>query len=238
MADGGAWIAGTDGCRAGWLRVSLQRGTGELRFDVLGSAEALVETPPRPAVLGADVPIGLSEAGPRECERAARRALGRPRGSSVFPAPVRAAVGARTREQAARITEAIDGRRVGAQSFGIYPKIAEMDALLRRKPDLRQVVREVHPEVSFAAWAGRPMAASKKTRAGRSARLRLVEAHFGPGVFERPRSGWLVKQVAHDDILDAFAALWTAERIACGEADTLPAEPPVDAAGLRMEIVY
>ena len=73
---------------------------------------------------------------------------------------------------------------------------------------------------------------------GRSARLRLVEAHFGPGVFARARSRWLVKQVAHDDILDAFAVLWTAERIRRGEADTLPAQPLVDAAGLRMEIVY
>ena len=40
-----------------------------------------------------------------------------------------------------------------------------------------------------------------------------------------------------DDILDAFAALWTAERIALGISQTIPAVPPKDSFGLRMEIV-
>jgi predicted RNase H-like nuclease len=37
-----------------------------------------------------------------------------------------------------------------------------------------------------------------------------------------------------DDILDAFVALWTAERISCGVAISIPAAPPLDAHGLRM----
>jgi hypothetical protein len=44
-------------------------------------------------------------------------------------------------------------------------------------------------------------------------------------------------EVADDDILDAFAALWTAERIAPGEAVTLPEVPPRDRHGLPMEMV-
>jgi predicted RNase H-like nuclease len=44
--------------------------------------------------------------------------------------------------------------------------------------------------------------------------------------------------VARDDIIDALAALWTAERIARGEARMLPPQPPVDEMGLRMEMVY
>ena len=40
-----------------------------------------------------------------------------------------------------------------------------------------------------------------------------------------------------DDILDAFAALWTAERIKNGTSQTIPAEPPTDSYGLRMEMV-
>jgi len=42
---------------------------------------------------------------------------------------------------------------------------------------------------------------------------------------------------AADDLLDAFAALWTAERVAAGREIVFPADPPVDACGLPMEIV-
>jgi len=41
-----------------------------------------------------------------------------------------------------------------------------------------------------------------------------------------------------DDLLDAFAVLWTARRIAEGKAVTLPARPPLDSFGLRMAIAY
>ncbi|MBI4571221.1 MAG: DUF429 domain-containing protein, partial [Chloroflexi bacterium] len=43
---------------------------------------------------------------------------------------------------------------------------------------------------------------------------------------------------ARDDLYDACAAAWTAARFARGEHGTLPAEPPTDSRGLRMEIVY
>jgi predicted RNase H-like nuclease len=42
---------------------------------------------------------------------------------------------------------------------------------------------------------------------------------------------------ANDDLLDAFAACWSAERVLAGRARTLPAMPPMDEHGLRMEIV-
>ncbi|MFL5635521.1 MAG: DUF429 domain-containing protein, partial [Gemmatimonadaceae bacterium] len=43
---------------------------------------------------------------------------------------------------------------------------------------------------------------------------------------------------ADDDILDAFAALWTAERVARGAAITLPhADPPMDSVGLPMRML-
>jgi predicted RNase H-like nuclease len=48
------------------------------------------------------------------------------------------------------------------------------------------------------------------------------------------RDRYRVKDVGHD----AFAALWTAERIFAGTATVLPDPPPVDAVGLRMEVWY
>ena len=42
---------------------------------------------------------------------------------------------------------------------------------------------------------------------------------------------------AADDIVDAFVALWTAERIQSAEAVSIPPIPSLDAYGLRMEMV-
>ena len=41
-----------------------------------------------------------------------------------------------------------------------------------------------------------------------------------------------------DDLYDALAALWTAQRIDRGRSGTFPDDPPTDARGLPMRIVY
>jgi predicted RNase H-like nuclease len=65
-----------------------------------------------------------------------------------------------------------------------------------------------------------------------------VDRHFGPAAYDAVRDRFPAKDVAHDDILDAFATLWSAERILRGESRSLPESPPTDEFGLRMEIVY
>ena len=81
------------------------------------------------------------------------------------------------------------------------------------------------------------MAFAKKTSAGRAERLRLLSQVFSDAparlVEERVR-----KQVGADDVLDAFAALWSAMRIGSGEHESLPAIPEHDAQGRRMAIFY
>ena len=102
-------------------------------------------------------------------------------------------------------------------------------------PELQSRVREVHPEVCF--WAlndGKPMAHSKKTPSGAQERERLLAE-----VFEGDLACVAVPGAAAlDDFFDACAVAWTAARIARGRAQRLPAHPPVDERGLRMEIVY
>jgi predicted RNase H-like nuclease len=44
-------------------------------------------------------------------------------------------------------------------------------------------------------------------------------------------------QYGSDDLLDAFAALWSGERVVAGKEFLLPAKPPLDTCGLRMEMV-
>ena len=230
-------LAGVDGCRGGWLCISKDTKTGEVTAEVFSSARELFSQP-APAVLTIDMPIGLPSEGSRLCDTEARTLLG-PRSRSVFPAPIRPALEATSRTEASRITREIDGRGVSPYAWGIYPKVKEVDEALREDAELQAWVREVHPEMCFWALNGRePMAHGKKKPEGRRERLELVETHFGAGIVEPLRALFTAKDVADDDILDAFAALWTAERVLSGEAETLPASPPVDGAGLRMEMVY
>lgn len=234
-----AWVAGVDGCPAGWLRVARRPATGDLQVDVLASAADLLEIPPVPAVLAIDVPIGLPEGRPRLCDRVARGVLGHPRSSSVFPAPPRPALAATSHEEACELAEAASGKRISIQTWSLLPKIREVDAWLREEPPARDVVREVHPEISFWAWSlGRPMEASKRTAEGRAERRRLLDGWLPDG-YETARDGRLKKEVGDDDILDAFAGLFTAHLVWSGEARSLAGDDaPRDAEGLPMEILY
>ena len=137
--------------------------------------------------------------------------------------------------QASQITSAIDGRNIGCQAWAIYPKIRDVDAVLQQAPQLQNWVLEVHPEVTFRELnGGVSISQRKKSSQGRAARVALI----GAGAFTAVRSRYLVKQVGHDDIADAFAALWTAERKLNGQAVSIPATPQIDSTGLRMEIWY
>lgn len=232
------WLAGVDGCKRGWFRASRNTDTGELHFAVSAQARELLTTAPVPSVLTIDIPIGLPAAGSRDCDIAARAHIG-PRRSSVFPAPIRPALGAESHDEASEITAKADGRRVGVQSWAIFPKIREVDELLASDAPARAAIREVHPEVCFWAWNDKkPMEWHKRKAAGRAERLGLVERWLGTGVLERARGAHLKKHLADDDILDAIAGLWTAHRIADGTAETLPTAPPCDGTGLPMEMVF
>src|SRR5512138_2468710 len=89
------WVAGVDGCPAGWI-VALARldGAAEPRVVVVPTfADVLAAAPSRSAI-AVDMPIGLPERigpGGRGPERALRPLLGA-RQSSVFAVPSRRAV--------------------------------------------------------------------------------------------------------------------------------------------------
>jgi predicted RNase H-like nuclease len=139
---------GVDGCTGGWIGVRRLNDVGQLqtlRRDTL--REFLVLTP-APVIVAVDVPIGLLAAGARLCDKEARRLLGLRR-ASVFPAPVRPMLGSRSHSEASAIRNSIEGKGMSIQAFGILEKITEVDELLTTQPRSREIVREVHPEVSF-----------------------------------------------------------------------------------------
>lgn len=221
-------LAGIDGCRAGWVAVI--RNGDALETCVVTSDDELTALFAQCAIVAIDIPIGLADRGSRACDVHARRFVGN-RGGSVFPAPLRALVHHHDYAEANRMSRELQDRGISKQAFAIYPKVAQIDRVLQRHHELRERVYEIHPEVSFTMWnGGETFAASKHTHDGIEARRILAMQHFGtiPPV---PRGA------REDDLLDAMAALWTAERIAAGRAQELGGAH-VDMTGLRMRIVY
>ena len=103
-------------------------------------------------------------------------------------------------------------------------------------PVRQQVIREVHPELSFREMVGRPLDYGKKTAAGERERTDALIAEGVPGHFVRTVSPGLA--VRRDDFLDACAALWTAERIYRGVAKRIPAMIERDSRGLDMAMWF
>lgn len=231
-------VAGVDGCKKGWLCVTKNLYTGEINSAVYTDAKSLFHQQPEPLIIAIDIPIGLTEAGSRICDIEARKLIG-PRRSSVFPAPVRQALKANTRQEADFIGRQADGRGVSSQSFAIYNKIRDVDKILSAKPQLQERIKEIHPEVCFWAWnLKQHMSSAKKTQEGQAQRRELIEKVFEGDSADDIQAKYLKKNVATDDINDAFAALWTVERIFKGKAEVIPNLPPRDEMGLSMEMWY
>lgn len=166
------------------------------------------------AAVGVDIPLGLAADGRRACDEACARRLGRAR-SSIFPAPPRAVLGIRDYAQACAVAQSVSGRKISLQTFHIAVKIAEWDAVAR--PDH---VVEVHPELTFRLLAPRTVFAPKKTARGAGQRIAALAGWLDPGV----TLGDLPVGARLDDVLDALAAAWSAQRWARGDAETLGAE--------------
>lgn len=234
-------VAGADGCPGGWIIVLRDPEHGTVRADFAPTFRQLLRRTSEAETVGVDIPIGLldrAQPGGRECDRAARRLLGPGRSASVFSPPVRPALRATDYVQALAINRRSSEAAVGIsrQTFLIAPRIREADDAMT--PELQSRVREVHPEVTFAALnGGRPLSDSKKTPPGKAARLRLLEQagfHGLTGLLT-PLS---VRRVRIDDLLDAAAVCWTAQRMKKGTEAVLPIRPQRDSRGLWMEIAY
>ncbi len=233
-------VCGVDGCKNGWIAVTVSA-SGALRPEVavVPSFAALVEGP---AVIAVDMPIGLPErAGPggRGPETLARARLGE-RQSSVFSVPSRAAIACEDYGEACRVAllTSAPPRKVSKQAFFLFPKIREIDHLLRAAPDLALRVFEVHPELAFWRLNGeQPAALPKKVKSSPHApglalrRAILVRHGFPEAMLARPPKG-----AGADDLLDAAVNALIARRLLAGQAQSFPDPPGRDAHGLPIAI--
>jgi threonine dehydratase len=238
------WVAGVDGCRSGFVAAFARTDRAEApRLRTFACVEDVVDAPQRPAVVAVDMPLGLPEQieGPGRLPEQQVRGLLGGRQSSVFSIPARSAVFAETYDEACRIAAAASSpsRKVSRQGFMLFPKIRELDLLLRSRPELAERIYEVHPEVAFWSMNGeQPLDEPKKVK-GRP---------YGPGLALRRslllRAGLPEDLVgseappgaAQDDVLDALAGLVVALKIAQGQGRSFPESPERDAHGLPVAI--
>jgi predicted RNase H-like nuclease len=237
------WLAGIDGCPAGWIAAFARADLSEVRVRLMPRFVDVPAAPEAPAVIAIDIPIGLPERagyGGRAAENAVRPLLGA-RQSSVFSVPSRAAIAAEDYRDACRIALATSEppRKVSKQLFMLAPKIREVDAALRADATLSQRVFEVHPEVAFWRLNGEQALSEPKKVKSRPyepglalRRQLLIKAGLPAAAVNAvpPRGAGL------DDLIDALACVAIAQRILNGVAQPFPNPPERDTFGLTMAI--
>ena len=228
-------VVGTDVCKVVgvretvWVFVRLVNGAFEsaaiYRHFAVG-----VDASGDAAVIAVDIPIRYPPppARARSADGAARDFVS-PRTSTVFNAlhpyvllePDQPSASARSLE--------LTGKGVGSTAFALRDKMLQVAPVAERDPR----IYEVHPEVSFRALAGHPLA-PKWSWDGHIER-RIVLAQAGIVI---PDDLGRAGTAGVDDILDAAAAAWSARRIAAGRGVSLPNPPEVDTNGRPVAIWY
>jgi len=129
--------------------------------------------------------------------------------------------------------------RYHAQHRHTADRICEVHTYMQTHPGAAHFLFEVHPQLSFLELEGREPAARQ---VGRKLRLRdrlsylcdvYPDATLCDALTAGPRTG-----ASRVDILDAFAMLWSAKRIATNRAERLPSIAVYDARGFDMAIWY
>lgn len=231
---------GIDGCKAGWIAISLDEESAG--YWVIRSDEELKETFEKYDRIFIDIPIGIADDEyVRTCDEQLRKELGPDYSSSVFNPPIRSALYAPTYAEACMQSYSVTDKKVSLQSWNISPKIRVVDQLLQEDARLKDKVFESHPEMVFKRLnGGSTIYQKKQTSKGLKHRLKLLKdrddhvADFYRNIKEEYRRN----EVEEDDIVDAMALAYAAQKSENGTLLSLPEEPETDSAGLTMAIYY
>lgn len=118
-------------------------------------------------------------------------------------------------------------------------KIREVHAYMRANPGCGHFLYEVHPRLSFLELKGglaeqQPADSRPRFRD----QLSFLCDIFPSEALYQALTAFRHAEASRHDILDAFAMLWSAKRIATSRAERLPSIPVYDAGGFDMAIWY
>jgi len=118
-------------------------------------------------------------------------------------------------------------------------KVCEVHEYMRGNPGAGHHVYEVHPRLSFLELKGgaRELQAAERKPRFRDQLSYLCDI-FPTQALHQALTAFRHAEASRHDILDAFAMLWSAKRIATSRAERLPSMPVYDARGFDMAIWY
>ena len=224
---------GVDGCKSGWIAALLDE---DLRLECHKSVKDLIDSYPEFDAFLIDMVIGLCDSEyQRRPDDLARKEL-KQRGSTIFPAPSRAAVYKDTYEEQKEANIRVLGKSLSKQSSAIIPKIREIDEFLTAHPEYRNKIDESHPELCFARLKGEVLHSKKKDTDGIEERVKIIEQCI-PGIHIPDLNEKALELKCNaDDLADAICLAVTAKLKSLGMCETIPEQPDVDANGLLMKL--
>ncbi|MEM1155825.1 MAG: DUF429 domain-containing protein [Pseudomonadota bacterium] len=230
---------GLDGCKGGWVCAHLER--GRLGFTVHPRFSDFIATISSHSRIYIDIPIGLqnSKSPDRMCDIEARQLLRPRRSASVFNAPVRDILYAKSHRLASEKSRELTGKGISQQTFNIINKIIEVDESIRSGAASGMTIKEAHPELCFFGLNNQEaMQYNKKTQQGRDQRLAVLAKYIPKieGQLIAASKSYPRRLVALDDFVDAaVTALAATLHQHCVR---VPTTPQLDPAGIPMEILY
>lgn len=239
MADDGVWV-GAHAHDEGWLAVAFDRSGFDHAETFDGIGDLWFRYEDAAASIHVDVPVGLVDEaeGGRECDALARSIVG-PRADEIVAPPARKALRKRRYPVASRTHERATGEELSRRAFERSEAIATVDQLMREFSEARELIAAAHPEVSFCAFAEARMEHDRGTAGGYAERLRTLASidRDAPPAVQAAADAVGGAPVSVADVLDATVLAYTALPHE-GTLRSLPPQPPLDANGLPMEIVY
>jgi predicted RNase H-like nuclease len=139
-------VLGVDGCRNGWVAVSLSDGVFTSAFFTPDLGRVTRESVD---VIAVDMPIGLPAVGPRPADEAARIFVG-PRRSSVFMTPAESVLRCETFPEANAKARSLNGKGLTQQAFALRKRIFEVAKAVASGSRIIEVHRR-SPSVRSAA---------------------------------------------------------------------------------------
>ncbi|AFS71249.1 DUF429 domain-containing protein [Exiguobacterium antarcticum] len=206
-------VTGIDAAKAGWVAVSIR--DGQFSWTVASSLADIRCG----SVTYIDMPIGLERQQRRVVDQLLREELKPGRTSSIFNAPLLAALEQSDYQAANDYSKQQAGLGLSKQAWYLLPKIRQVRA--HYQPGMM----ESHPEVCFARLTGHPARFNKRTIEGVAERTELLRRYDCPPYWELKVPG-----VATDDWIDACLLAVAATL----PATYLPKSCPYDADGFPL----
>lgn len=227
-------IAGIDGSKGGWVCVSgYENNYKKLKFEKLKEFNAIKLK--NFSLVLVDIPIGLDidlKKGGRIVDNLARKELLTNK-SSIFNAPSRLVLDAKSYEEANRINKS-KGMGLSKQSWNLVKKIKEVDGYIKNSKE--SIIFESHPEIIFQIMKKSKISTKKKNSEGIVERRNLLEKNGFNRVFLEKNLLAKDNFYKQDDFIDACSLFWSANRAIANKEIRIPNDILLDSEGVIMQI--